>query len=42
MSTDNEKSTLSALTCLLLKMEVAGFFENLLIIYTTASRHTQE
>jgi hypothetical protein len=36
------ESTLSALTWLSLKIDVADFFENLLIIYTNPSRHTQE
>ena len=36
------ESTLSALTCLLPKTEVADFFEKLLFIFTTASRQTQE
>ena len=35
------ESTLSALTWLSLKIDVA-IFENLLIIYTAASPHTQE
>jgi hypothetical protein len=36
------ESTLSTLTWLSLKIDLADFFENLLIIYTTTSRHTQE
>jgi hypothetical protein len=36
------ESTLSALTWPSLKIDLADFFENLLVIYTTASRHTQE
>jgi hypothetical protein len=35
-------STLSTLTCLLPKTEVANFFEKLLLIYTNSSRQTQE
>ena len=34
--------TLSALTWLFLKIELTDFFEYLLIMYTNASRQTQE
>ena len=36
------ESTLSALTCLLLKIESTDFFENMLLIYKTESRPIQE
>jgi len=36
------ESTLSALTCLLPKIDVEDLFENLLLICTNAIRHTQQ